>query len=322
VLRTALCRLLDIQVPVIQAPIVPGAGPRLVAAVSNAGGIGSLGTVFRSREQLAGDLRQLRELMDRPFIVNHVVPALDEECFTASIEAAPAAISLALGHRRDLIQRVRDAGIRVLHQVHTVEQAEQVAASGADVVIAQGSEAGGNCGTVAGSVLVPQVVDAISPVPVVAAGGIADGRGLAAALVLGAAGANVGTRFLASAEAGVDDAWKQQVVAAGSEEAVRLIFWSEIFRGPGGEYAYEVVPRALRTPFVDEWLGRSDAGAEADRLREEILGALRAGKLHEIAPFTGQTAGMVTGILPAADIVAALASEAEEALRRASSLVV
>jgi enoyl-[acyl-carrier protein] reductase II len=139
--------------------------------------------------------------------------------------------------------------------------------------------------------------------------------------VLGAAGANVGTRFLASTEASVDEAWKRRIVAARSEEAVRLTFWSDIFAGPGGEHIYEVAPRALRTPFVDEWLGRSDAKAEASRLQKEIIGALRAGRMHELAPFTGQTAGMVAGILPAGDIVAAFASEAEGALRRALTLM-
>ena len=320
-LSTALCPLLAIRVPVIQAPIVPGAGPALVAAVSDAGAIGTLGAVFRSAEQVRTEIAKVRELTDQPFIVNHVVPALDEECFAATVAEAPAAISLALGHRPELVQRARDAGIKVLHQVHTVSQARQVAESGVDVIIAQGSEAGGNCGTVAGSVLLPQVVDAVAPVPVVAAGGVADGRGLAAALVLGAAGANVGTRFLASAESTVAEEWKRRIVAAQSEEAVRLTFWQEIF-GASDPDAYDVVPRALRTPFSDELLARPDVGADAATLQSEIIGALRSGSIHELVPFTGQTAGLVTEVLPAADIVAAIAAQAEAALRDALAVVV
>lgn len=320
-LSTALCQLLDIQVPIIQAPIVPGAGPELVAAVSNAGGIGSLGTAFRSAEQLRAEIAQVRQLTDRPFIVNHVVPIVDEGCFAASLAEAPAAISLALGHRQDLVERARDAGIRVMYQVHTVSQARQVAEWGVDAIIAQGSEAGGNCGTVAATVLVPQVVDVVSPIPVVAAGGIADGRGLAAALVLGAAGANIGTRFLASTEATIDDEWKRLIVEAQSEEAVRLTFWQEIF-GTSSAEAYDVVPRALRTPFVDELLARADVGADAGRLQSEIIGALRSGTIHRLAPFTGQTTGLVTEVLPAADIVATIAAEAELALRRTMAAVV
>ncbi len=319
-LSTALCQLLGIEVPVIQAPIVPGAGPELVAAVSEAGAIGSLGAAFRAADQLRGDMARVRELTDRPFIVNHVVPVVDEACFAASVEERPAAISLALGHRDELIQRARDAGVPVLHQVHTVDQARQVARSGVDVVIAQGSEAGGNCGSVAASVLVPQVVDAVAPIPVVAAGGIADGRGLAAAIVLGASGANVGTRFLASREAAVHEEWKRQIVAARSEEAVRLTFWPEIF-GTSDDRAYEVMPRALGTPFTDDLFRRADLAAAADEVRGEIIAAVRAGTIHRLAPFTGQTAGLVTDILPAAEIVRALAADAEEALERAFAVV-
>jgi nitronate monooxygenase/enoyl-[acyl-carrier protein] reductase II len=320
VLSTALCRLLDIEVPVIQAPIVPGAGPELVAAVSNAGGIGSLGAAFRSADQLGADIARVRELTDRPFIVNHVVPLVDDISFALCLEARPAAISLALGHRPELIQRVRDAGIPLLHQVHTVGQARQVAESGADVIIAQGSEAGGNSGHVAGSVLIPQVVDAVAPVPVVAAGGIADGRGLAAAIVLGACGANVGTRFLASQEATVDEEWKGQIVAAQSEEAVQLTFWQQIFRATDPR-AFDVVPRSLRTPFTDRLFERGDVAADADAVRGEIIAALRAGTSHRLVPFTGQTAGLITDVLPAAEIVRAFAAEAEEALRRGSAVV-
>jgi nitronate monooxygenase/enoyl-[acyl-carrier protein] reductase II len=187
-----------------------------------------------------------------------------------------------------------------------------------DVIVAQGSEAGGNCGIVASSVLVPQVADAVAPLPVVAAGGIADGRGLAAALVLGAAGANIGTRFLASAEATVAEEWKQRIVKAVSEEAVRLTFWPQIFGTPPG--AYDVAPRALRTPFADEWLARpQEAGKEAMRLRGEIVTALQGGTVHETSPFTGQAAGLVHDVLPAAEIVRRIAAGAEEALQRVAA---
>ncbi len=319
-LRTELCPLLDIDIPIIQAPIVPGACPELVAAVSDAGAIGSLGAAFRSADELRSDISRVRQLTRRPFIVNHVVPLVDEAAFAASLEAQPTAISLALGHRPDLIKRVHEAGLRVLHQVHTVTQARRVAESEVDVIIAQGSEAGGNCAMVASSVLVPQVVDAVSPIPVLAAGGVADGRGLAAALVLGAVGANIGTRFLASEEACVDPAWKQRILGAQSEDAVQLSFWQELFGAPGAE-AFDVVPRALRTPFSDEWLGR-EVGGDAERLKAEIVKAVRSGRIHELAPFTGQATGIITSVSPARDIVDAIVTQAEDILRRASHLIV
>jgi NAD(P)H-dependent flavin oxidoreductase YrpB (nitropropane dioxygenase family) len=146
---------------------------------------------------------------------------LSEEAYALTLDLAPPVISLALGLRKELVDRARAAGSRVVQQVHTAEQAERAVAAGADAIIAQGGEAGGFGGTISTLALVPQVVDAVTPVPVLAAGGVADGRGLAAAIVLGAQGVNIGTRFMAAAGAEIPDAYKQAIVAAGSEDAVR-----------------------------------------------------------------------------------------------------
>jgi enoyl-[acyl-carrier protein] reductase II len=168
--------------------------------------------------------------------------------------------------------------------------------------------------------LVPQVADAVDPIPVLAAGGIADGRGIAAALVLGAQGVNVGTRFLASEEASADEGWKRAILETDSEDAIRFEAWEGIFP-PSGGGAYATVPRVMRTPFVQEWLGRTEAAREeAERLRDEVLSAIRGRTTHELLPFTGQTAGMVRDVLPAAEIVGRMAAEAEQALKRASEL--
>src|ERR687886_891736 len=321
-LRTPVCDLLGIQHPVVQAAIWPATAPELAAAVSNAGGLGSLGAVFTSAESLERQITRLRELTNRPFAVNHVVPLLDEDAFALTLEARPAVISLALGDPGDLVDRAHAAGTKVIHQVHTVGQARQAAERGVDVIIAQGSEAGGQglaqgVGVVA---LIPQVVDAISPLPVLAAGGIADGRGLAAALVLGAQGANIGTRFLASQEASAHEAWKQAILTAESEDAVRFAVWKEIFPPAGGD-AYDVVPRVIRTPFVDQWRGRRDeARREAERLREEVISLVRQRRPHELVPFTGQTAGVIRDILPASEIVRRMIAEAEQALEQANVL--
>jgi enoyl-[acyl-carrier protein] reductase II len=225
---------------------------------------------------------------------------------------------LALGDPGDLVRRAHDAGSLVVHQVHTVRQARQVAEQGVDVIIAQGSEAGGFGGTVGALALIPQVVDAVSPLPVVAAGGIADGRGLAAALVLGAQGVNIGTRFLASVETPISDDWKQRLIAAASEDAIKAEIVNEIFPPPRG--VYDTAPRALRTPFIAEWQQRrEDARREAGRLRGELMAALQQGRMHEYVPFTGQTAGLICDILPAAEIVRRIVAEAEAVLQRASS---
>jgi enoyl-[acyl-carrier protein] reductase II len=318
-LRTRFCDLFDLEVPVLQAPIWPATSPELVAAVTEAGALGSVGAVLTPASDLRRQIERIRELTDGPFVVNHVLSTLDEEAFQATIEAKPAAIGFALGHPGNLVDRAHAAGCKVIHQVHTVAQAREVAPLGIDVIVAQGSEAGGQ-GMLAGvsaMALAPQVVDVVAPIPVLVAGAVADGRGLAAALMLGADGANVGTRFLASEEAAIDPAWKERIVEAESEDAVRFEPWSAIM--PPSAAAYDVVPRLIRTRFVDEWRARAQEVPEhAAELREEIIEGLMAGRVHERTPFAGQTVGLIHDVRPAGEIVRSMAAEAERALARMS----
>jgi enoyl-[acyl-carrier protein] reductase II len=321
VIKTRLCELLDIQFPVIQAGMSIYTSAELVAAVSNAGGLGSLGCWRRPPEDLARQLSIIRERTDRPFAVNFVVPALDEAAFALTLAARPAVISLALADPGDLVQRAHDAGILVVHQVTTVAQARQAADRGVDVIIAQGGESGGYAGAVAALALIPQVVDAVRPIPVVAAGGIADGRGLAAALVLGAEGINVGTRFLASEEAPISRAWKQRIVDAVAEDAIPVEVLNDINPMPGS-YGYGTVARSLRTPFIETWQQRRDeAQREADRLRGELLAATQQGRLHEMFPVAGQSAGLIRDIVPAGEIVQRIVAEAQLALEQSHKLL-
>lgn len=323
-LRTPFCELFGIDHPIIQAGMGPfGSGATLAAAVSNAGALGSLGGAARPLDELRRELARLVELTDRPFVINFTQPWLvqNPDAFEIALEAKPAAISLALGDPADLVRRAHQAGVRFIQQVHTVTQARQVAERGVDVIIAQGTEAGGFTGGVAGSALVPQVVDAVAPIPVVAAGGIGDGRGLAAALVLGAQAVNLGTRFLASHEASISDAWKAAIVAAQSEDAVKADVWDDIFPKPAAG-AFDVVPRALRTAFTDEWQARRDAvPPRLERLQGELWSAIQEGRMEAFVPFTGQSAGLIDDISSAAEIVADLVREAEGALRTAFALL-
>ena len=317
---TAFSKLMGIEIPILQAAIWPATSPELVAAVGEAGAIGSVGAVFEPADALMERIARVRELTGRPFVVNHVVPNLDEDAFAATLEARPAAVSFALGDPGELVARAHDAGVKVIHQVHTVAQAQAALELGVDVLIAQGGEAGGQgmADGVSTMALVPQVADAAGDVPVLAAGGVADGRGLAAAIALGAAGANVGTRFLASAEASAAEAWKEQIVAAQSDDCVRFTAWRAMM--PARASSYDVVPRVMRTPFIDEWHERIDAAAaRADELRGAIMGAIRSRRAHELTPFTGQTAGLVTAVLPAGEIVRRMADDACEALRRGAA---
>jgi enoyl-[acyl-carrier protein] reductase II len=314
-LHTSLYDLLGVEFPLIQAGMGPFTSARLAAAVSNAGALGSLGAGARSLDDLREQLILLRTLTSRPFAVNHTVPTLNEEAFALTLEARPALVSFALGEPGEHVRRAHEAGIKVMHQVTTVEQAVQAAALGVDIINAQGGEAGGFAGAVATSVLVPQVVDAVCPLSVVASGGIADGRGLAAALVLGAQGVNLGTRFLACVEAPISDAWKRAILAAAPEDTVKLEAWSDVFPLKAGDYP--AAPRVLRSSFVDEWLdGREDTMHEAERLRAEVMAAIREGRFGEILPFTGQSAGLIQELLPAAEIVRRMMAETERALAR------
>jgi nitronate monooxygenase/enoyl-[acyl-carrier protein] reductase II len=190
-----------------------------------------------------------------------------------------------------------------------------------DIVIAQGGEAGGFGQSVASMPLVPQVVDAVRPLPVLASGGIADGRGIAAALLLGAEGVNLGTRFLASVEAPVSEAWKRAIVSAQSEDAVKVNFWNDVMPQPG-RGGYGTIPRAIRTSFWDRWAPhQAEAAQRADEIRAELGAALSQGRFDEYVPFAGETAGLIRDVLPVAEIVRRLVEETTETLGRASALL-
>jgi enoyl-[acyl-carrier protein] reductase II len=315
VLRTPLCDLLGIDVPIIGAPFGPWEQVDLAAAICAAGGLGSVGTALHSVPELRAQWERLRTLTDRPFAINHTVRPFEEEAFAATLEFRPPAISFHLGVPPDLIAHAHDAGILWIQQVMSRAQAQEAVAAAADVIVAQGGEAGGNGGFVSTFVLVPQVVDLAGAVPVVAAGGIADGRGLAAALALGAQGISMGTRFLAATEMTIAEEWKRRIVAADALDAVKVANSDRVmppFNRPGGP----AEPRALGTPLIDQlrahpdWIDPATTGA---RLRESLL----AGRGDEYLPFTGQSAGLISEVLPAAEIVARVMAEAEAALSRA-----
>jgi enoyl-[acyl-carrier protein] reductase II len=315
VLRTPLCGLLGIEAPIIGAPFGPWEQVDLAAAICEAGALGSVGTALRTVPELREQWTRLRDRTDRPFAVNHTNRPFDEAAFAATLEAAPRAISFHLGVPADLIARVHDAGILWIQQVVDRGQAEEAVAAGADVIVAQGGEAGGNSGFVATMVLVPQVVDVAGEVPVVAAGGIADGRGLAAALALGAQGVSMGTRFLAATELGIAGEWKRRIVDADALDAVKVAH-SERVLPPFTRPAPPVEPRALRTPLIEqlrehpEWVDPAKLGP---RLREAIL----AGRGDEYLPFAGQSAGLIDEVLPAGEIVRRVVEQAEAALEAA-----
>jgi enoyl-[acyl-carrier protein] reductase II len=319
--KTALCDLLSIDVPIILAPMGSASSAEFAAAASNEGAMGSVGSLFRPTAAIIRDVDALKQLTNKSFAVNHIPPVLDAEAFRHTLAARPPVISFALGDPGDLVRKAHDIGSKVMVQVTTVAQAAEAADRGADVVIAQGAEAGGYGGVVSTMTLVPQVVDAVDPIPVVAAGGIFDGRGIAAALMLGAVGVNLGTRFLASKEAPIDDAWKQAIANARSEDAVKLDVFNDIYPLPGTA-GYGTVLRSLRTPFMEQWsTKREDARRERERLQKEIQERTKAGKRHETLLTAGQTAGGIKEVLSVAEIIRQLVQETEAALAQRSVIV-
>jgi enoyl-[acyl-carrier protein] reductase II len=314
--KTPLCDVFGIEVPIILAPMGTCTSAELAAAVSNAGGLGGIGTLFRARTAIKRDIDVMRTLTSRPFSINHIPQTLDTEAFRYTLETRPTVISFTLADPGDLVRQAHDVGSRVMVQVTTVAQAVQAAERGADVISAQGSESGGYCGDVSTMALVPQVVDAVSPIPVVASGGIFDGRGIAAAFMLGAAGVNLGTRFIASLEAPAPNEWKRAIIAAASEDAIKVDVLNDISPLPGTA-GFHTVLRSLHTAFLDEWSSkREEARRDRDRLRGQIVSTTQAGRQHECLLTAGQTVGGINEILSVREIMRRLMEETEAALSR------
>ena len=311
---TRITALFRIEHPIVQAGMIWCSGWRLAAAVSNAGGLGLIGSGSMYPEVLREHIRRCKEATDRPFGVN--VPMLypDIEKHIAIIEAEQVPIVFtSAGNPGTWTGRLKDKGIQVAHVVSSVRFAVKAEKAGVDAVVAEGFEAGGHNGREETTtlVLVPMVADALS-VPVIAAGGICDGRSMLAAMVLGAEGVQVGTRFVCSEESSAHPAFKQRVADADEGDTLLTL--------------KEVTPvRLLRNPFFDQVKEAYARGATAEELRS-ILGRGRAkrgmfvGDLDEGELEIGQVSGRFHEILPAARIVAEMLSEYEAARARVSEI--
>ena len=311
-LRTPLCDLLGVRHPIGNAGMAGVAGPALCGAVAEAGGIASLALSLAAPDDVAGLVADVRARSSLPFSVNLITWILDgrEELLDAALGEGVASITLSFGDPTPYVGRVHDGGALAICQVQTLEAARRALAAGADVLIAQGSEAGGHTGEIPLLPFLPQVVDAAGDVPVIAAGGIGDGRGLAAVLMLGAQGALMGTRFLAAPEA-ASEVWPHlggDVVDASADDTV----WSTAFdieQGRGrSPWPTGLGERSIRTPFLDEWAGREEQLAAALRESDADVG-------DATPSYAGPIAGMVTEREAVGDIIEGVVGEATEALR-------
>ena len=325
-ISTRLTQMLGIRHPIIQAGMGGVARAELVAAVSNAGGLGMLGMVRMAPDFIRDQIQKTRTLTRHPFGVNLIQPVVAASGFESQLEVCieerVPVVSLFWSDPAPFVRRCHAAGIVVMLQVGSAEEASRAAAAGVDIIVAQGVEAGGHVRGQVGLVpLVPTVVEAVTPVPVIGAGGIVDGRGLAAALALGADGVWVGTRFVASEESEAHADYKRRLLAASQADAI----FTEIFHvgwPPNSPH------RVLKNPLTEGSSpppGPVGSVRFGDRTVEVPLFGTATPTIHtegrlDLMPnYAGQGVGLVRNILPAAEIVQQMVSEAETIIRRLSS---
>jgi nitronate monooxygenase len=304
--------------PIALAPMGGSAGGALAAAVSSGGGLGLLGSGNGDREWLARELPLVAEGTGRPWGVGFQSWAIDPDAVEYALRYEPAAVMLSFGDPRPFAELVRRSEATLIIQVTDRAEARQAVVEGADLIIAQGTEAGGHGARRGWSTLafVPAVVDLAAPTPVLAAGGIADGRGVAAALALGAAGALVGTRFLATAEALTDPEAKKAIVDGDGEETERS---SVLDIARSSRWPLEYTGRTLGHPFLDRWRdAEAELAADPDDVRRAYRESIARGEIPAEPVWASQAIGLISDLPPAAELVGVLAAQAEQALRRAS----
>ncbi|MGH9016975.1 MAG: NAD(P)H-dependent flavin oxidoreductase [Acidimicrobiales bacterium] len=313
-LPTAFTTLVAVEHPVALAPMGEAAGGALAAGVSNGGGLGLVGGGRGVRDWVERELAIVGGATSKPWGVGFLSWSVDRCTIEHALGYGPSAVLLSFGDPAPLADTVRGAGVTLIVQVTDLDEARRARDVGADVIVAQGGEAGGHGGRRGTLPFVPAVVDLVAPVPVLAAGGIADGRGLAAALVLGAAGALVGSRFLASPEALLPDSHRRAILDRGGDDTERSRVLDIARRSPWpGRYT----ARTLRNSFLERWRERED-DLRADAAALDAFAEADARDDMDVAPvWAGEGIDLVTEITPAGDVVAALVGEAEAALHGA-----
>ncbi len=317
-LATTLTRLLGISAPIIGAPMGAVSGGRLAAAVTRAGGLGLLGPGYLGTDWIE---REFAAAGNTPVGIGFITWHLADhpEQLEAALAHTPPVVMLSFGDPTAIIPRIKAGGAKCIVQVQTVSDAILAARAGADAIVAQGGEAGGHGARRGSLALLPAVVDAVAPIPVVAAGGIADGRGLAAALMLGAGGALVGTRFFASEEALGTAAVKQRLVEGKGDETLRTTVF-DIVRKIDWPKPYD--GRALGNAFTREWHGREVA--LAGKLQQEnarYVAAQEKGDTSTVVVWASESVDLIDRIEPAEAILRRIVADAEKLLRAGPGLI-
>jgi len=311
-LHTPICDLLGITYPVLQGGMAWAATGELAAAVSSAGGFGIIGAGSAPPDVVKNEIRKVRERTERPFGVNiyYMSPYVEELVKLVISERVPV-VTTGAGNPGKHLPQLKTAGIKVIPVVASVSLAKRLERLGVDAFIAEGMECGGHIGEIATMPLVPQIVDAVN-VPVIAAGGIADGRGLAAALALGAAGVQMGTRFLCAEECIVHSRYKEVVLKAGDR--------STVVTGFPGHYV-----RVLKNKLARQFEEMMNSGSPVEEIEQLGVGKLRAavvdGDVEYGSLMAGQSSALVKDIKPAADIIREVVHEAARVISRLGGLV-
>jgi nitronate monooxygenase len=314
-IHTRICDLFGIDHPIISAPMAGTATAELAAAVSEAGGLGLIGgTTGNNPDWLREQIRLVRNRTQKPFGVGFIssFPGLDRLVQVVIDEHVPV-VSHSFADPTPYVAAAHTAGIKIIAQVQKVSHARVAAMAGVDVIAAQGTEAGGHTGYSGTLPLVPAVIDVVGSIPVVAAGGIADGRGLAAVLMLGAEGAWLGTRFVASHEAMAADWKKQRAVQAGTDDTILTKVYDLVADAP---FPKDIGDRVLSNSFTAEWHGRDqEVVARREELKAQWDSADQAGDSSVGKVQVGNATGLILSVEPAGTIVRRIVSEAEALLR-------
>ena len=316
-IHTRICDLLGIRHPIVLGGMGTATTAPLVAAVSNAGGFGTLGTSAFNAATLETEIASIRERTEKPFGINHLLFQIQEDMFVVTLRAQPTVAAFAWARKdqdlRTYFQRAHDAGAKVMHMAGEVPEAMRAAEAGADVLIAQGTEAGGHVGWMASLPLLPMMVKAVAPLPVLCAGGIADGRGLAAALALGAEGVLLGTRFMATPEAPIHANFKQAIVKSDGHDTVL----TEIPDLASQRVWPGAMSRAQRNQFIERWSGREWALRQnVSEVGKQIAAARAAGDIDNASLSFGQDAGLIDSIKSVREVIQEIVAEAEEIIKR------
>jgi nitronate monooxygenase len=320
-LHTALTALFGIEHPIVLAPMGDVSGGRLAAAVAEGGGLGLIGGGRGDLTTLATECELARQGTQKPWGVGLLTWAVSQDVVDCVIAQQPAAIMLSFGDPARFAPSVHQANIPLLSQVHTLDQAKQALDAGVDVVVAQGSEAGGHHGGRSTLPFVPAVVDIAGSTPVLAAGGIADGRGLAAALALGAAGAMIGTRFEATHESLLSAAQAKAMIKATAADTTTGRAIDIAARPLETRWPAEYPARTLRSVFTDEWQGR-DAELDADLKAQHVFRARVAEQdMNYLPTWAGEALDLIDELELAGVLVKKIADDAIRVLDNAQTLI-